>query len=92
MKLWKTGWATTLLVGHGSSTPLQQIVHCNNGEEPQMRIRIESNLFESVFDRKISDFELITRPVQALVTHWASLTKLKNLERFYFLFFEFDLS
>ena len=78
MKLWKTGWVTTFLVGHGSSTPLQQIVHCNNGEEPQMRIRIESNLFESVFDRKISDFELITRPVQALVTHWASLTKFEN--------------
>ena len=65
MKLWKTGWVTTFLVGQGSSTPTQQIVHCNNGDEPQMRIRVESYHFESVFDRKISDFELITRPVQA---------------------------
>ena len=65
MKLWKTGWVTTFLVGQGSSTPTQQIVHCNNGDEPQMRIRVESYHFESVFDRKISDFELITRPLQA---------------------------
>ena len=86
MKLWKTGWVTTFLVGHGSSTPIQQIVHCNNGDEPQMRIRVESNHFESVFDRKISDFELITRPVQALVTNWACLTQFSSyfFEKYYF--------
>ena len=65
MKLWKTGWVTTFLVGHGSSTPQQQIVHCNNGDEPEMRIRIEENHFQSVFGRKISEFEFIQRPLQA---------------------------
>ena len=63
MKLWKTGWVTTCLIGYGNSTRDQGIVHCNDGDEPQMRIRIESNRFAAAFGNKIADFELVTKPL-----------------------------
>ena len=66
MKLWKTGWVTTCLIGYGNSTRDQGIVHCNDGDEPQMRIRIESNRFTAAFGNKIADFELVTKPIQGV--------------------------
>ena len=75
MKLWKTGWVTTsCLFGYAiADPPEQQIIHCNDGEEPQMRIRIEKSRFEFAFDRKISDFEFRQRPIPAWDIHWFSL-------------------
>ena len=69
MKLWKTGWVTTCLIGYGNSTPDQGIVHCNDGDEPQMRIRIERSRFEVAFGNKIPDFELVADNYERSIPH-----------------------